>query len=92
MCIILLCRVLDELRKEGIETEMIQLAGQAIEPCKVCWACGGQQNCVHRRDSFREIFDKMKAADGASSVRRSIRRMSPPICRRFWSGPRWWRI
>lgn len=55
---------MDELRKEGIETEMIRLAGQAIEPCKACWACGGQQNCVHHRDSFREIFDKMKAADG----------------------------
>lgn len=61
---ILINRVFEELNKEGIETEMIQLAGQMIEPCKACWACGGQQNCVHRRDSFREIFDKMKAADG----------------------------
>lgn len=60
----LLGRVLEELRKEGIETELIQLAGQMIEPCKACWACGGQGNCVHRKDSFREIFDKMKAADG----------------------------
>lgn len=61
---ILLGRVLEELRKEGIETELIQLAGQMIEPCKACWACGGQGNCVHRKDPFREIFDKMKAADG----------------------------
>lgn len=61
---ILLGRVLKELRKEGIETEMIQLAGQIIEPCKACWACGGQGNCVHRKDQFREIFDKMKEADG----------------------------
>lgn len=61
---ILLGRVLEELRKEGIETELIQLAGQMIEPCKACWACGGQGNCVHRKDSFREIFDKMKGADG----------------------------
>lgn len=61
---ILLGRVLEELRKEGIETELIQLAGQMIEPCKACWACGGQGNCVHRRDQFREIFDNMKAADG----------------------------
>lgn len=60
----LLGRVLEELRKEGIETELIQLAGQMIEPCKACWACGGQGNCVHRKDPFREIFDKMKAADG----------------------------
>ena len=61
---ILLGRVLEVLRKEGIETELIQLAGQIIEPCKACWACGGHGNCVHRRDQFREIFDKMKEADG----------------------------
>lgn len=61
---ILLERVLKELRKEGIATELIQLAGQIIEPCKACWACGDQGNCVHRKDQFREIFDKMKEADG----------------------------
>lgn len=61
---LLLGRVLEELRKEGIETELIQLAEQVIEPCKACWACGGQRNCVHRKDRFREIFDKMKEADG----------------------------
>ena len=48
---ILLERVLKELRKEGIATELIQLAGQIIEPCKACWACGGQGNCVHRKIS-----------------------------------------
>lgn len=61
---ILINRVLEALNQEGIETEMIQLAGQVMEPCKACWACGGQGNCVHRRDPFREIFDKMKEADG----------------------------
>lgn len=61
---ILINRVFKELNKEGIETEMIQLAGQVIEPCKACWACGEQQNCVHRKDNFRDIFDKMKEADG----------------------------
>ena len=33
---ILINRVFEELNKEGIETEMIQLAGQVIEPCKYC--------------------------------------------------------
>lgn len=41
---ILINRVFEELNKEGIETEMIQLAGQVIEPCKACWACSGQQD------------------------------------------------
>lgn len=61
---ILINKVFEELNKEGIETELIQLAGQIIEPCKACWACGGKENCVHRKDSFREIFEKMKEADG----------------------------
>ena len=61
---ILINQVFEELNKEGIETEMIQLAGQVVEPCKACWTCGGQENCVHRKDNFREIFDKMKEADG----------------------------
>lgn len=61
---ILINRVFEELKKEGIETEMVQLSGTVIEPCKACWACGGEENCVHRKDGFREIFDKMKEADG----------------------------
>lgn len=61
---ILLQAVFEELNRAGIETELIQLAGQSIEPCKACWACGGKKNCVHQRDAFREIFEKMKAADG----------------------------
>lgn len=61
---ILLNKVLEELNKEGIETELIQLAGQVIEPCKACWACGGKANCVHQKDCFGEVFEKMKNADG----------------------------
>ena len=62
--VILLNKVMDQLNQAGIETEMVQLAGQVIEPCKACWACGGQGNCVHCKGSFRNIFDKMKEADG----------------------------
>lgn len=61
---ILLGKVFEALNKAGIETELVQLAGQMIEPCKACWACGGQGNCVHRKDVFREVFRKMKEADG----------------------------
>ena len=57
---ILIDTVFEELNKEGIETEMIQLAGQVIEPCKACWACGGRKNCVHKKDQFQELFEKMK--------------------------------
>lgn len=61
---ILINTVFEELGKEGIETEMIRLSGIIIEPCKACWACGGQKNCVHKNDLFREIFEKMLRADG----------------------------
>lgn len=49
---ILIQTVFEELHKEGIETEVIDLAGQVIEPCKACWACGGRKNCVHQKDRF----------------------------------------
>lgn len=61
---ILINTIFEKLNKAGIETEMVQFAGNVIEPCKACWACGGQKNCVHRKDMFREVFDKMKNADG----------------------------
>lgn len=61
---ILMNKVFKALNKAEIETELVQLAGKVIEPCKACWACGGQGNCVHRKDCFREIFEKMKDADG----------------------------
>lgn len=60
----LIRRVLEPLSRAGIQTELIQLAGAVIEPCKACWACGGRGNCVHRRDRFQEIFERMKEADG----------------------------
>ncbi len=61
---LLINTVFEELKKEGIETEMIQLAGKVIEPCKACWACGGRKNCVHKKDLFQEIYEKMIQADG----------------------------
>lgn len=61
---ILINTVFDELNKEGIETEIVQLSGKIIEPCKACWACGGRKNCVYKKDSFQEIFEKMTQVDG----------------------------
>ncbi len=61
---ILINKAFEELNKESIETELIELAGTQINGCKACWACGGKENCVNRNDNFREIFEKMKEADG----------------------------
>lgn len=61
---LLINTIFEELHKEGIETEMIQLADKIIEPCKACWGCSAQANCIHKNDSFYEIFEKMKQAEG----------------------------
>lgn len=61
---ILIRTVFDELNKQGIETELIQLAEEAITPCKACFACAGKKNCVHKTDIFNNILEKMIVADG----------------------------
>jgi len=54
---------LEEIEKEGIETELISLAGKRIEPCDACRACQTSGKC-HYRDDFSFVFKKMKKADG----------------------------
>jgi multimeric flavodoxin WrbA len=61
---IMIKKAFEELEATGIETELIQLSGEFIQPCKACWACGGKGNCVHQKDPFQNIFEKMKSADG----------------------------
>lgn len=61
---ILITRIFEKLNAAGIETETVQFAGNIIEPCKACFACGGKENCVHRKDPFTDIFEKVKQADG----------------------------
>lgn len=78
---IMMRKVFEALEKEGIETELVQFAGTVIEPCKACWACAGRGNCVHKNDCFREVFEKMKEADGVLLAPRPIPPMYPPTCR-----------
>lgn len=61
---ILIGRIFNKLTSAGIETETVQFAGNVVEPCKACFACGGKENCVHRKDCFAEVFEKVKQADG----------------------------
>ena len=56
--------IMEELEKQGIETEMIQLVGYTINPCKACFTCGGKNNCSFNNDMFAEIFEKMVNNDG----------------------------
>lgn len=61
---VLISRLLKQCNAAGMETEEVQFAGDVIEPCKACFACGGKENCVHQKDYFTEIFEKMKQVDG----------------------------
>ncbi|MDD5167368.1 MAG: flavodoxin family protein [Syntrophales bacterium] len=63
---ILIETVLEELKAEGIETEMIQLGGKTIKGCRACYKCFEKKNkhCVVSSDMLNEIIDKMLEADG----------------------------
>jgi len=63
---ILINYVLAELRKEGIETEMIQLAGQKIHGCIACYQClkNKDQQCAVKDDVANDCIKKMIVADG----------------------------
>lgn len=60
---IIIGKVFEELQKEAIDTELIQLADCDIKPCRGCFACKGRGSCV-LNDGFNEIFSRMVEADG----------------------------
>lgn len=63
---ILLKRVLDELQKEGVETELVQLGGRKISGCTACFTCAENQDqrCSVTDDVTNGCIEKMLAADG----------------------------
>ena len=58
--------VMEELAKEGIETEMIQLGGRKVFGCLACGKCREMQNnrCVRQDDDMNSFIQKMQEADG----------------------------
>jgi len=63
---ILIQRVLRTLEQEGIETELIQLAGQQIRGCSACGVCGKVKNrqCKIVDDNVNLYIEKMAQSDG----------------------------
>ena len=63
---ILLNLALDELKKEGIETELIQLAGETLSGCTACNRCAENKDrrCVITNDRVNEYMAKMQQAQG----------------------------
>ncbi len=62
---ILIEYVLDELRKEGIDTEVFSLAGKKIHGCRACYKCfeNADRRCAFDDDILNECIEKMAEAD-----------------------------
>lgn len=61
-CEILTAHTLKAIAEEGIDTELISLAGLDIRPCNACMACSGKEVCSINDDLW-PVYEKMKAAD-----------------------------
>lgn len=59
-------KVFAGLNNEGIETELVQLAGSKIRGCTACMWCFEKQcgRCVIDDDPVNEAVEKISAADG----------------------------
>jgi multimeric flavodoxin WrbA len=62
----LLNLVTDELRNEGIETEIVELAGKPVQGCIACYKCFEKKNkrCNVDKDELNTYIEKMLNADG----------------------------
>jgi len=58
--------VLQELQKEGIETEIIQLGGRKVFGCLSCYKCAETKNkrCSRQDDDMNYFIEKVLEADG----------------------------
>jgi multimeric flavodoxin WrbA len=64
---LLLKTALDELKNEGFETDIIQMAGKKpIQGCVACYKCAERKNmkCAIESDPFNEYFAQIAEADG----------------------------
>jgi multimeric flavodoxin WrbA len=59
-------QVLEELGRNGLETEQVDLAGQTIRGCAACYRCKANQDghCSRTEDAVNDYIDTMRAADG----------------------------
>lgn len=62
----MLRHVLQELEREGIQTELVQLADLKLRGCRACFQCFTAKNrhCALADDGLNACIDKMLAADG----------------------------
>lgn len=63
---ILLSLVLDEIKKEGIDTEIVHLSGKQLQGCSACFQCFKNKDgrCAVAHDFANDCIAKMAEADG----------------------------
>jgi len=60
---ILASHTLKAVSEEGLDTELVLLAGLDIKPCNACMSCAKEEQCSIKDDLF-PVYLKMKEADG----------------------------
>ncbi|HEX7475046.1 MAG TPA: flavodoxin family protein [Dehalococcoidales bacterium] len=60
---LLAAHALKAIAEEGIETEIVSLAGKDIRGCTACMACARKEDCSIK-DDLMPVYNKMKEADG----------------------------
>ncbi|NJC89188.1 MAG: flavodoxin family protein [Desulfuromonas sp.] len=62
---ILVKQVFAELEKAGIETELVQLAGERLRGCIACYQCWQTRDgsCAVKDDCINDCIQKMRGAD-----------------------------
>ena len=63
---ILLNAVLEELKREGIQTELVQLSGKSLQGCIACYKCFENKDgrCAVQKDEMNVYIEKMQGAEG----------------------------
>lgn len=63
---ILIGHVFEELEKEGIKTELVQLSDKKLRGCIACFKCleNLDKRCAVKNDGMNECIEKMIDADG----------------------------
>ena len=63
---VLVHRVFQELKRKGIDTELVQLSGEKIRGCSACFKCfeHKDQRCSVTNDVLNSCIEKMIEADG----------------------------
>lgn len=58
--------VFEELNREGIDTELVQLSGRPLHGCIACYKCFSSKDrrCAVTNDIANECIEKMDRADG----------------------------